>query len=244
VADPEQKLHALCTQLGRHDHESALIFCNLKATVRELTEELSRGGVSVDCLHGDMEQYQRDHVMAKFRNGSVRLLVATDVAARGIDVSDLDVVVNYDLPSQPEVYVHRIGRTGRAGKEGLSITLATSREQDKLVAIEQLTRSRMERVSHKSGALPGLPPLSKALLRAPKMSTLLISGGRNHKIRPGDILGALTGEAGGFGGDDIGKIEIHDRRTYVAVSREIAGPAVKSLNDGRIKAKRFKVEIV
>jgi ATP-independent RNA helicase DbpA len=235
-----EREEALVAVLGLHPHASALVFCNLKATVDALTTRLSGTGVSVAKLHGDLEQKDRDRVMAKLRNQSTRVLIATDVAARGIDVQALDLVVNYDLPTQAEVYVHRIGRTGRAGQRGLAVTLTTSGERRKLVELEQLTGFKLTRRT-----LPAAPSAAAApLARDAAMVTLYVSGGRKEKVRPGDILGALTGEAGGFSGDDIGKIEIHEHFTYVAVAKAIANEAVRSLSNGKIKGRRFKVGFV
>jgi ATP-independent RNA helicase DbpA len=238
--DEPAKRDALLSVLRAHPHDSAIIFANLKTTVNELELSLARAGASVARLHGDLEQRDRDRVMARFRNRSVRLLVATDVAARGLDVDDLDLVLNFDLPSQPESYVHRIGRTGRAGKAGLAVALCTERERGKLAAIEARTGEALVRMK--------LPPLKTKqsaagdpLARPAAMTTLYIHGGRKEKIRPGDILGALTGEAGGFAAADVGKIEIHDHFTYVAVRTAVARAAVSSLSRGRIKGRRFKV---
>jgi ATP-dependent RNA helicase DbpA len=165
------------------------------------------------------------------------VLVATDVAARGIDLEKLDVVVNYDLPAQPEIYVHRIGRTGRAGEVGLAVSLCVQAESHRLEAIELYTGSALIPVE------AGQAPKGSANAGA-KMDTLRLSGGRKDKLRPGDILGALTGEAGGLAGTDIGKIEIHDRFSYVAVSKAVSKRAMQSLCAGRIKGKRFKAELV
>jgi len=152
----------------------------------------------------------------------------------------LDLVVNYDLPTQAEVYVHRIGRTGRAGQRGLAVTLTTSGERRKLVELEQLTGFKLTRRN-----LPAAPSAAAApLARDAAMVTLYVAGGRKEKVRPGDILGALTGEAGGFSGDDVGKIEIHENFTYVAVAKAIANEAVRSLSNGKIKGRRFKVGFV
>jgi ATP-dependent RNA helicase DbpA len=244
AAEPDQKLRALCWVLGRIPHESALIFCNLKATVAELDRDMASLGLSVDCLHGDLEQFERNQVMARFRNHSVRYLIATDVAARGIDVIDLDIVVNYDLPALPEVYVHRIGRTGRAGKDGIAVSLATARENHKLDSLEGLTHVALEHVSWASDRSPGAAALVKELVRDARMATLRIGGGRKDKVRPGDILGALTGEAGRMNAEDIGRIEILDRLTYVAVAKRLARDALRSLSRGRIKGKRFRISIV
>ncbi len=239
----EQKPKALRAVLKRYPHEAAIVFANFKASVSELAAMLHETGVSVDALHGDLEQFDRDRVMAKFRNGSTRVLVATDVAARGIDVSTLDLVVNYDLPTQPEVYVHRIGRTGRAGKHGVAVSFITPREKLKVRGIEQLVGRALTRSD--LGAIEVAPLEVQTLPEGEaKMETLRISGGRKQKIRPTDILGALTGEAGGLLGTDVGKIEIHDQYSYVAVSKHVSRAAYKSLSNGRIKGKKLLVALV
>ncbi|RYZ55253.1 MAG: DEAD/DEAH box helicase, partial [Proteobacteria bacterium] len=148
-------------------------------------------------LHGDLLQIDRDKIMARFRNQSIRVLVATDVAARGIDVADLDLVVNYDLPQKPETYVHRIGRTGRAGKKGLAISFATPKESYRVNGIEDHTGTKFEREKFNVAAESKMQRTEKPKHAEALMATIHISGGRKHKLRPGDILGALTGEAGG-----------------------------------------------
>jgi ATP-dependent RNA helicase DbpA len=238
---PLEKIRALIGSLATLKPDSAIVFCNLKATVAEVARALAASGVSAAPIHGDLEQRERDQVMAKFRNRSTRVLVATDVAARGIDVADLDVVYNYDLPSTPEVYVHRIGRTGRAGKTGKTIAFVTSAQSNRLQNIQdhtgvEITREKIP--SAPSASAPGAAEIGA------KMETLYISAGRKDKMRPGDILGALTGEAGGLNASDIGKIEIHDRFAYVAVTKSIAESAMKSLLDGRIKGRKVRVELV
>ncbi|MCM2278660.1 MAG: ATP-dependent RNA helicase DbpA [Oligoflexia bacterium] len=240
----ETKLKGVLWLLRQHPSESAIIFCNFKASVTELARTLREGGLSAGELHGDLEQADRDRVMAKFRNQSTRILVATDVAARGIDVADLDLVINYELPAQPEVYVHRIGRTGRAGKRGLAISLGTSREKSKLERIESLTGSPLSRKTLAPLANAEIDTLSQGARNDARMETLYISGGRKDKLRPGDILGALTGEAGGLQGSDIGKIEIHDRFAYVAVAKSVARVALTRLRNGRIKGRKFRIEPV
>ncbi|MGZ3660643.1 MAG: helicase-related protein, partial [Bdellovibrionota bacterium] len=230
------KLSALLWTFREFNPEQAIVFCNLKATVKELADCLEEAGVSAAALQGDLEQSDRDRVMAKFRNGSVRALVATDVAARGIDVADLPLVVNFDFP-KPDVYQHRVGRTGRAGKKGLAISFATPREGYKLKDHDGLELTELPPEA--------LEPAETGAVAAPaKMATLFISGGRKEKMRPGDILGALTGEAGGFDGADIGKIEIHDHFSYVAVSSRVAEPAMHRLREGRIKGRKFRIELV
>jgi ATP-dependent RNA helicase DbpA len=240
----EKKLDALCWALEAHPHESALVFANLKVTVGELERALHARGVSVSSLHGDLEQRDRDREMAKFRNGSTRVLLATDVAARGIDLDSLSLVVNLDLPRQPEVYVHRIGRTGRAGKSGLAISLCTPADEPKLRAIEEYTgRPLTQARTEPRGAAKPDTPEQKAGGGA-AMDTLRLSGGRKDKLRAGDILGALTGEAGGLRGTDVGKIEIHDQFSFVAVAKAVSQKALVSLRDGRIKGRRFRVVLV
>lgn len=243
-ADADGKFQALCWLLHRFPHESALIFCNFKTTVRDVWDKLSAAGVSVGRLDGDLEQYERDQVLARFRNGSVRLLVATDVAGRGIDVAGLDLVINYELPPTAEAYVHRIGRTGRAGRQGLAISLTRGAGDARIEAAQQLTGMPIETLSRSSAPDPGLARLLTALARPPAMETLLISGGRKQRVRPGDILGALTGEAGGLASSDVGKIEVSERISYVAVARRVAREAVARLNNGQIKGKRFRTTLV
>lgn len=226
--ETSDKFKAMLWALNEHKPESAIVFCNLKATVRELADALADAGLSAASLHGDLEQADRDRVMAKFRNRSTRILIATDVAARGIDVESLDMVVNFDLPKQPEVYVHRIGRTGRAGREGLAISLVSGRERLPHKGIERMKAGHSE----------------EARQTEAQMVTLFISGGRKDKVRPGDILGALTGEAGGLSASEVGKIEIHDRFAYVAIASTVAARALESLRNGRIKGRKFRVERV
>jgi ATP-dependent RNA helicase DbpA len=236
----EKKLEALCWTLAEHPHASALVFANQKLTVAELEPALRAKGVDVASLHGDLEQRDRERVMAKFRNGSTRVLLATDVAARGIDLDSLSLVVNLDLPSQPEVYVHRIGRTGRAGKSGLAVSLCAPADEPKLRAIEEYTGRSLFPV-RPDGRSPARTDAPKDGGGSAPMDTLRLSGGRKDKLRAGDILGALTGEAGGLRGTDVGKIEIHDHFSFVAVTKAASQKALSSLRAGRIKGRRFRV---
>jgi ATP-independent RNA helicase DbpA len=233
----EEKFSLLLSCLAEQKPESAIVFCNLKVTVAELAEALENEGLSSASLHGDLDQNDRDRVMAKFRNGSLRVLVATDVAARGIDVADLDLVVNFELP-KPDIYVHRIGRTGRAGKSGVAISFLSPGEGYKVRLIEEKTGQQLEVVM-----APKLEA-SAEIPREAKMVTLYIGGGRKDKLRPGDILGALTGEAGALPAAQVGKIEIHDRFAYVAVDKEIAESALEALRNGKIKGRKFRCEMV
>jgi ATP-dependent RNA helicase DbpA len=239
--DDRSRLETLLAILRAHPPESAIVFCNLKATVAEVERALAAAGVSTASLHGNLEQKERDFVMAKFRNRSTRVLIATDVAARGLDIDDLDLVVNFDLPFQAEIYVHRIGRTGRAGKSGMAISFVGPHDHGKAKAIETTIGMPLERLATAPAARTEALDFKSTIPAEAQMETLYISGGRKDKMRPGDILGALTGDAAGLNGADIGKIEIHDRFSYVAVARGIALRAVEQLSAGRIKGKKFKV---
>ena len=249
VDDNNGRLGTLLAMLRTSPPESAIVFCNFKATVTRVEQALGAAGISSASLHGDLEQKQRDFVMARFRNHSIRVLVATDVAARGLDIEGLDLVVNFELPFQPETYVHRIGRTGRAGKAGVAVSLVGPQDGAKVKAIEAAIGSPLQRqVAPTEGSTTtseqadGETPTSRSAVHGDAiMETLYISGGRKDKMRAGDILGALTGEAGGFKGSDVGKIEIHDRFSYVAIARGNAERAIQQLGAGRIKGKRFKV---
>jgi ATP-independent RNA helicase DbpA len=236
-APESNKSEVLCGVLEAHAPGSCLVFCNQKIRVDEVTEVLKSRGYVAGKIHGDMVQSDREKVMAKFKNETIKILVATDVAARGLDVKELDAVVNYDLPNDPAVYVHRIGRTGRAGMTGLALSLVNDREGTKC-----------ERISHEVGieVKPKKPPRfsGRTQTATSAMETLYISGGRKDKIRPGDILGALTGEAGGLAGTLVGKIEVQDHHTYVAIARSHSRVALKRLQGGKIKGRRFAVSLV
>ena len=188
-------------------------------------------------LHGDLDQYQRDQALVQFDNRSCSLLVATDVAARGLDIEELGAVINYDVTPDPEVHVHRIGRTGRAGRSGLAITLWQSDDANRVEAIEMYQNLTVEK--KKISALAR----SKAGLVKPQMVTLQIRSGRKEKIRPGDILGALTANSG-LSGDQIGKITIGDKTSFVAVKREIAQLALRTVCDGKIKGKKTRATLL
>lgn len=243
--EPEAKTAALLWLLRQKQPRNAIVFCNQKATVVEVARALTSAGVSAAGLNGDLEQRDRDRVMAKFRNQSTQVLVATDVAARGIDIADLDIVFCYDLPQKADIYVHRIGRTGRAGKRGLAVSFGSARERaSRMAAIEATTQSKLE-IKQVAPATQLEAEASKKILNQDAaMVTLSISGGRKEKVRPGDILGALTGEAGGLPASDIGKIEIHDHFSYVAVSKSVAARVLERLRAGRIKGRRFRIDQV
>ncbi|MEO8809127.1 MAG: ATP-dependent RNA helicase DbpA [Rhodanobacter sp.] len=234
-----QKPDALAQLLaGAHAADAgqgrALVFCNMRREVDALAQELDRRGFSALALHGDMEQRDRDEVLVRFANHSCAVLVATDVAARGLDIVALPLVVSYDIAHDPETHTHRIGRTGRAGESGLAITLCTPRERPKAANIEAVNGTPLA-----WRPLKIAPPRAKTLHLAP-MKTLVIDAGRQDKLRPGDILGALTGDAG-LDATDIGKIDVFATRAYVAITRALANKALERLRAGKIKGRNFRV---
>ncbi|MDR3451657.1 MAG: ATP-dependent RNA helicase DbpA [Rhodoferax sp.] len=216
---------------------STLAFCNTKQQCRELVALLQAQGFSALALFGELEQRERDQVLAQFANRSCSVLVATDVASRGLDIEQLEAVINVDITPDAEVHVHRIGRTGRAGESGLALSLASMDEMGFVGKIEQY--QKRESIWHKVEELT--PASAEPLL--PPMVTLQILGGRKEKIRPGDVLGALTGEAG-FSREQVGKINVTEFSTFVAVRRDIAQDALRKLNAGKVKGKSVKVRLM
>ncbi|HUA81038.1 MAG TPA: ATP-dependent RNA helicase DbpA [Dyella sp.] len=232
--DPARKLDALAQRLTDERGQHALVFCNMRRDVDAVAEELDRRGFSALALHGDMEQRDRDEVLVQFANRSCAVLVATDVAARGLDITALPLVVSYDVAHDPDTHTHRIGRTGRAGQTGLAITLCTPREKPKVENIEQALGMPVPWRPLKLSA-----PRGKTLHLAP-MKTLVIDAGRKDKLRAGDILGALTGDAG-LKADDVGKIDVFATRAYVAVSRSLANKALERLRAGKVKGRNLRI---
>ena len=339
VARPH-KLAALARVLDVERPEAAIVFCRTRTEVDELADSLAARGYRVEPLHGGMTQEQRDRVMRKLREGSAELLIATDVAARGLDVPHLTHVINFDVPSAPEAYVHRIGRVGRAGREGVAITLAEPREHRLLRNIEQLTRRRIEisrvptvadlrarrlellraalreeilqgeldpfsvvvealadefdvmevakaavkladqatrRAEGEEEEIPALPPRPEERPRPARGAArggwpgaeggrprrpagpargggdgrdpggrgerpvrLFIGAGREAGIRPQDLVGAITGEAG-IAGRSIGAIEIADRFSLVEVDPALATRVIEALRASTIKGRKVTV---
>jgi ATP-independent RNA helicase DbpA len=235
--EDDGRVAAVMQLLGHFRPGSALAFCNTKARCRELADTLRVHGVNALALHGDLEQRERDEVLVQFANRSCSVLVATDVAARGLDIPALDAVINVEVTRDTEVHVHRIGRTGRAGEKGLSLSLVSPDEMQWAIAIEKMQNTPIQ-----WSDISKLPISQEPLARAP-MRTMLILGGKRDKLRPGDLLGALTGEAG-YAKDQIGKINIIDAVSYVAIDRRIANDAMNQLANGTIKGKRFRVRLM
>jgi len=232
-----ERLHAVSQLLGHFRPESSIAFCNTKQQCRDLVAVLQAQGFSALALYGELEQRERDQVLVQFANRSCSVLVATDVAARGLDIANLAAVINVDVTPDPEVHVHRIGRTGRGDAEGLALSLASLNEMGYVGRIEQL-QGRESRWH----ALAELAPTGSGPL-VPPMATIQIVGGRKEKIRAGDVLGALTGDMG-YTREQVGKINVNDFSTYVAVDRAIAEQAVQRLNQGRVKGKAVKARLV
>jgi ATP-independent RNA helicase DbpA len=233
----DERLHAVGLLLNHYRPVSTIAFCNTKNQCRDLLDVLRAQGFHALALHGELEQRERDQVLIQFANRSCSVLVATDVAARGLDIAQLEAVINVDVTPDPEVHVHRIGRTGRADQEGWALSLASMNEMGRVGGIEEAQGRDVE-----WHPLSELKPASDEPL-LPPMETLQILGGRKEKIRPGDVLGALTGEAG-FNGPQIGKINVTEFSTYVAVDRGIARDALRKLSAGKVKGKKVKVRLM
>lgn len=234
ICSKAARLDGLVTLLNHFHPLNAVVFCNTKQLVREVGEHLASQGISALGLHGDLEQRDRDQILIQFQQRSCSVLVATDVAARGLDIDDLPAVVNFELPRNADVYVHRIGRTGRAGKSGLALSLFADSERYKLDKIAEYQDKELNFDAIETIRLRGdyMPP--------PPFVTLCIAGGRKDKVRPGDILGALTGDAG-IDGKAVGKINVMDYAAYVAIERDQADKALGRLLNGKIKGRKFKV---
>ena len=232
--DPENRMDAVVHVLASFRPESCVAFCFTKQQCQELVDQLSAKGISAMALNGDLEQRDRDQVLAMFANRSLSVLVATDVAARGLDIDALDMVINVELARDSEIHIHRVGRTGRAGRKGIAISLVAPAEAHRARAIEERQKAPLNwQPLGQLKAQPGEP-------LQPPMTTLCIGAGRKDKLRPGDILGALTGDAG-IPGTQVGKIAIFDFQAFVAVERGVAKQALNRLNSGKIKGRSLKI---
>jgi len=231
--DKGERTKSLLALIEHFNPESSVIFCNRKQQAQELADELWQQGFHALALHGDLEQKDRDEVLIQFSNKSSSMLIATDVAARGLDIKDLEAVINFELPHDPEIYIHRIGRTGRAGKQGLALSLFMASEASKVNAIETYQNNpvRIEQIA-------SLKKRENFRL-SPPMVTISINGGRKDKVRAGDILGALTANTA-ISAKLIGKIDVADHFSYVAVARQVAKQALKTLTEGKIKGRMFR----
>jgi len=233
VDNNDARKQAIQLLLMQYQPESCVIFCNTKIETVEVTDFLLDSGFSAIELNGDLEQRDRDQTLVRFANKSISILVATDVASRGLDIDNLDAVINYQLAHDADTHVHRIGRTGRAGSKGVACSLFTNKDSYKVVEIEDYMDIRI-----KESELPDASVLEKEIFE-PQMATLRIDGGKKHKVRPGDILGALTGKDG-IAGKDVGKINVLDFSAYVAVNKSVAKDALHKLEKGKLKGRSFR----
>ena len=230
IEDKSKRTEALAYLLQKHQPESALVFCNTKILTDEVAVELRKYGFAALPLHGDLVQRDREQRLVQFANNSLRVLVATDVAARGLDIDALDLVVNYHLSPDSEVHTHRIGRTGRAGHSGIACSLYESNETHKLERLETGSASTRDKAGSFDPSITAPPPT---------MATLQIDGGKKQKIRAGDILGALTRDKQ-LEGSMIGKINLQDNAAFIAVNRDVAKLALAILNTDKIKGRKFR----
>ncbi|WP_296559240.1 ATP-dependent RNA helicase DbpA [Pigmentiphaga sp.] len=235
--DEEERLDAVVTLLAHYRPVSTLAFCNTKIRSHELVERLRAEGISAQALNGDLEQRERDEILIQFGNQSCAVLVATDVAARGLDIQNLGAVINVDVTKDTEVHIHRIGRSGRGDQKGLALSLCSPEEMRWANLIEQYQGSPL-----KWGDLKSLRTKADRPLRA-RMVTLCIQGGKKDKLRPGDLLGALTGD-GGLVFDQVGKINITEFNAYVALDRQIAKQAFSRISNSNIKGRRFRMRFL
>ncbi|QNU14486.1 ATP-dependent RNA helicase DbpA [Thermomonas sp. XSG] len=233
-AEPARRAPQLAALLLQFNPESTVVFCNMRKDTEEVVGSLAHYGFTALALHGDMEQRDREEVLVRFANRSCNVLVASDVAARGLDIDDIGAVVNFELPTDADTYLHRIGRTGRAGRDGLALSLVAPGERNRAALIEERQGNpiRFERIAALEGKPRGVPQAA--------MATLRIDAGRTDKLRPGDIVGALTGEAG-LAKEAVGKIDVYPTRSYVAIARGQADRALERLRAGRIKGRRFRI---
>ncbi|MYM74244.1 MULTISPECIES: ATP-dependent RNA helicase DbpA [Duganella] len=236
---------AVARLLGHYKPVSAIAFCNTKVQCRELVESLQQKGFSAMALYGELEQRERDEILILFANRSCSVLVATDVAARGLDIPNLEAVINVDVSKDTEVHIHRVGRTGRGDEQGLALSLCAPNEKKWVKLIEEYQGQPVEWFDLKS-----LDDNEYGVDPAPMM-TLVISGGKKDKLRPGDVLGALTGDAG-LSKEQVGKINVTEFQTYVAIDRRVAYDAFANLSKGNplggdfgaFKGRNFKMRFI
>jgi ATP-independent RNA helicase DbpA len=229
--DGRAKVENILKILDHYQPSSTIIFCNMKIDCDNLADELERYDIYSLVLHSDLEQKDRDETMTLFANKSYKILIATDVASRGLDIDDVELVVNYSLPKDLEVYTHRIGRTARAGKSGHAVSLIDSGDVGLFEDLTYESHHNLEEIPSKIDTKYDDNPLFKSIF---------INGGKKQKLSRGDILGALTAGIG-LDKNQIGKIDIKDLCAYVALDPKIAKKASNDLGNSKIKGKFFRV---
>lgn len=232
AVDEQEKPVALEALLQHYRPESAVVFCNTRQDVRAIAGILDARGFAVLALHGELDQRQREEMLVRFANRSCTVLVASDVAARGLDITGLPMVINFDIAADPDTHLHRIGRTGRAGRRGLALSLCLPRESKRVNLIE----ARLGQPVH----WDKIPVASDNASVIAPFVTIAIDAGRQDKLRPGDLLGALTGDVG-LPATAVGKIDVFPTRTYVAIAREWHEKAMQGLRGGKIKGRTFRI---
>lgn len=232
-----ERNNTLLALFEHYQPQTTVVFCHTKKQCDEVADFLRNHQIDALAIHGDLDQRDRDQVLVRFANNSCSVLVATDVAARGLDIKSLQAVINYELPRDPDIYVHRIGRTGRAGEKGKALSLFTQSESFRVNAIADYQKK------------PSICDVAESLdrnadfsLQSP-MVTIQLDAGRKSKLRPGDILGALTGDAG-LAGSQIGKIDIFDMSSYVAVDRAALRQAMNYLSQGKVKGRNVRARTI
>ena len=234
--DKSHRIKMVYKLISHYELESILIFCNTKLLCQQLVTDLKPFNINALALHGDLEQFERDQILTQFSSKACTVLIATDVAARGIDVTDLSAVINFELSFDPELHIHRIGRTGRAGAKGLALSLFSNNERQRVEAIEEYQGKKIN--------INDSDSLSNSLnfQLYPPMVLLFINGGKKEKLRAGDLLGALTANDE-INAKQVGKITLFEKFSYVAIDRKVGKLALHNLNNNNIKGRKFRVRI-
>jgi ATP-dependent RNA helicase DbpA len=235
ATNPADKLPLIKSLLLHYQPKSTLVFCNTKQQTNDVTDFLLHAGFNAAALNGDMEQAERDLAIIRFANHSCMVLIATDVAARGLDIKELPAVINFDLAFEHDVHIHRIGRTGRAGNKGLALSITVPADAQRLCAIEDNLATPIN-----WGNRSTLNTHADAKTMRPDMVTLCLTAGKKEKIRAGDILGALTKDAG-LEGTMIGKINVTALYSYVAIHQNEVDKAYQYLQNGKLKGRKVGV---
>ncbi len=232
VTPERDKLGALVTTLRHIGPQPGIVFCNFKDGLQRVSDHLADSGIAHECFHGSMEQADRERALVKFRNGTARLLLATDLAARGLDVPALHFILHYHLPPREKEFTHRNGRTARVDEKGVAYLL-TSSQETLPEYVEELNLAAVEVADLSASAKPV----------APVWRTLFITGGRRDKISKGDIAGLII-KQGGITSDQLGVIELQQNFSYVGVHADVAERVVKAVSDTRLKKKKVRVSVV
>jgi ATP-dependent RNA helicase DeaD len=255
VGDRE-KPDALARVLTAEQPDQAIIFARTKIGVDRLSQSLNGRGIRVKALHGDMSQGSRDGVMIAFKGGRERLLVATDVAARGLDISGVTHVINYDIPNSPDVYVHRIGRTGRVGRSGRAITLITPRQRRELEAIERHAKTTIGEWSEDGRRRVTVEPVEEVEereTRRPRHTKprrpvdgpgvkLIVSAGRSQGLEPADVIGAIVDNSH-LEGEDIRNVRVLERFSFVEVPAQRADEVIDKVSGRAVRGATLRLEV-